>query len=156
SLRQFEAHITGPEDDQMRRQVIEFESLDMGERPGSRETKHGGNCRTRSDVDENLRAGEYARPAIIESHLQRVRRHEAPVTNDQLGTGRLVIVQMRSDLAADHVALALNYGRHVGGHGTGHHAELRTVTRQMSDLRAPNLVLAGQAGDVGAGAADPA
>jgi len=33
---------------------------------------------------------------------------------------------------------------------------LRTVTRQMRDLRAPNLVLAGQTGDVGAGAADPA
>src|SRR5262249_54712392 len=60
------------------------------------------------------------------------------------------------DLAADHVALALNNGLHVGGHGTGHHTELRTVPRQMRDLRAPNLVLARQTGDVGAGAADPA
>src|SRR5262249_57348115 len=58
--------------------------------------------------------------------------------------------------AADHVALALNAALHVGGHGPGHHTELRTVTRQMRDLRAPNLVLARQTGDVGAGAADPA
>src|SRR6266568_58553 len=89
-------------------------------------------------------------------HLERFRRHKAPVTHDQLGAGRLVIVQMRSDLAADHVALALNNAPHVGRDRTGHHTELRTVTRQMRDLRAPNLVLAGQTGDVGAGAADPA
>src|SRR6266446_6173639 len=89
-------------------------------------------------------------------HLERFRRHKAPVTHDQLRAGRLVIVQMRSDLAADHVALALNNARHVGRDGTGHHTELRTVTRQMRDPRAPNLVLAGQTGVVGAGAADPA
>src|SRR5262249_56491371 len=93
SRRQFEAHITGPEDDQMRRQVIEFESLDMGERPSSLETRHGGNCRTRSDVDENLRAGEYARPTIIEMHLERFRRPTTPVSHDQLGPRPLVIFQ---------------------------------------------------------------
>src|SRR5262249_48662440 len=136
----------------MRPQVIEPESLDMGQRPGGPAARDGGDCRTRSDVDETLRAGQYARAAIIEMYLERFRRHKAPVTHDQLGAGRLVIVQMRSDLAADHVALALNNARHVGRDRTGHHAELRTVTRQMRDLRAPNLVLAGQTGDVGAGA----
>ena len=35
-------------------------------------------------------------------------------------------------------------------------AELRGVVHQVGDLRAPDLVLAGQAVDVGAGAADPA
>src|SRR5262249_35480983 len=98
----------------MRRQVIEFESLDMGEGPGSLETRHGGNCRTRPDVDEDLRAGEYARATVIEMLLERFRRHKAPVTHDQLRAGRLEIVQMRSDLAADHVALALDDARHVG------------------------------------------
>src|SRR5260221_14182972 len=39
--------------------------------------------------------------------------------------------------------------------GPGRHAELRGVVHQMRDLRAPNLILAGQAGDVGAGAPDP-
>jgi hypothetical protein len=38
---------------------------------------------------------------------------------------------------------------------TWHGAELRGCARQMRDPCAPNLVLAGQAGDVGAGAADP-
>jgi hypothetical protein len=69
---------------------------------------------------------------------------------------RAVIVQMGCDLALDHVALALHNGRHVDRDGTHHDAELRAVPRQMRDFRAPDLVLARQAGDVGAGATDPA
>jgi hypothetical protein len=40
-------------------------------------------------------------------------------------------------------------------YGAGHDAELRTVTCQMHDPRAPDLILAGQAGDIRAGAANP-
>ena len=45
--------------------------------------------------------------------------------------------------------------RHVGGDRTSHRAELRGVMRQMRDPSAPNLILAGQAGNIGAGAPDP-
>jgi len=62
---------------------------------------------------------------------------------------------MKVDFALDHVALALANPRHVGRDLTGYHAEVRALARQMPDLRAPNLVLGGQAGDVGARAADP-
>jgi len=110
----------------------------------------------RADVDENALPGQHARGPVTEMHFQGLRRHKAPVAHDQLGTGRLVIVQVRLDLALDHVTLALEDGRHVGCDGTGHHAELRAVTRQMADLRAPDLVLARQAGDVGTRPADPA
>src|SRR5258708_4958212 len=63
---------------------------------------------------------------------------------------------MRGNRALNHVALALANRRHVDRDGTGFHAELRGVVHQMRDLGTPNLVLAGQAGDVGTGAADPA
>jgi hypothetical protein len=63
-------------------------------------------------------------------------------------------VQMQGNLAVDHVPLALANLRHVDRDGTGHRTELRGVTRQMRDPRAPNLIPAGQAGDVGAGAPD--
>jgi hypothetical protein len=62
---------------------------------------------------------------------------------------------MQGNLAVNHVPLALANLRHVGGDGTGHRAELRGVLHQMCDPRAPNLILAGQAGDVGTGAPDP-
>jgi hypothetical protein len=63
---------------------------------------------------------------------------------------------MEVDFAVDHVALAPANRRHVGGDLRGDDAESRALARQMRDPRAPNLVLRGQAGDVGAGAADPA
>src|SRR5262249_26377313 len=159
SLRQFEADIAAPKHDQMRRQVIEFESLDVGERPGSLKTGNGWNCRMRSDAEENPIAGQHARPAVIETRLQRSRRHKAPGPHDQLGAGHLVVLQMQVDPPVDHPALSLADRladrRTVGREGAGYHAEVRALARQMRDPRAPNLVLAGQAGDVGAGAADP-
>ena len=62
---------------------------------------------------------------------------------------------MRGDLRIDHGALAPANRRHVDDDGAGHRAELRAVAHLMRDLRTPNLVLGGQAGDVGTGAADP-
>src|SRR5215813_14619398 len=63
---------------------------------------------------------------------------------------------MKGNLALDHVAFALANLCHVSRDGTGDHcAELRGVLRQMGDSRAPDLVLARQAGDIGAGAPDP-
>src|SRR5262245_31909571 len=46
--------------------------------------------------------------------------------------------------------------RHVECNATGRCAELRGVMRKLRHLRTPRLVLAGQAGDVGTGAADQA
>ena len=44
SLGQFEADIAAAEHDQMCRQVVEFQSLDMGERPGRLEAGNARNC----------------------------------------------------------------------------------------------------------------
>lgn len=128
----------------MCRCVIEFERLDMGERPGGLEPGNGGNCCVRSDVDENALARQHAPTAIIEMHLQRFRRHKAPVAHDQLRAGRFVVVQMRGDFAFDHVALALHNGRHVDGDGTCDHAEPGTLTRQVRDLRVQISFLLGR------------
>src|SRR5262249_5465474 len=48
SLCQFKADISAPEHDQMRRQVIELERLNMGERPAGFETGNRRNCCVRS------------------------------------------------------------------------------------------------------------
>jgi hypothetical protein len=62
---------------------------------------------------------------------------------------------MEINFAVDHVALALANFCHVGCDGTGRSAEVGGVMRQMCHFRAPNLILAGQAGDVGTGAPNP-
>ncbi len=62
---------------------------------------------------------------------------------------------MRRDLAVHHVPLAFANGRHIDRDGAGLRAELRGVMRQMRNLCAPYLILAGQARDVGTGAPYP-
>src|ERR1700730_931301 len=63
---------------------------------------------------------------------------------------------MQRNLAVDHLPFALANPRHVGRDGTGdHRAELCGVLRQVGDPGTPNLIFAGQAGNVGTGAPDP-
>jgi hypothetical protein len=137
SLRQLEPDIAAPEHDQMCREVIEFERFDVGERPGRLETGNVRNCRTRSDVEEHPITGEDARAAVVEPHLQRLRRHEAPAPHDQFGPGRFIRLQMKVDFALDHVALSLANSRHVGRDRAGHHAKLGAPCR----ARCPTLAL---------------
>src|SRR5260221_301686 len=127
----------------------------MCERPCHLKARNVRNCRVRSDVEENLVARQHARPAVIQTHLERLRRHKTTRPHDQFGAARPVVLQVIGNQAVNHVALAPANRRHVDRDGTGRHAELRGVVHQMRDLRAPNLILAGQAGDVGAGAPDP-
>src|SRR5882724_6785158 len=129
SLGEFKTHIATPEDDQMWRQVVELQCLNICERSGSLEARNLRNCRVRSDVKENLLARQHACPAIIEAYLERFRCHKTPSPQDQFGSACLVVLQMRGNLAVDHVALALANRRHVDGNGTGHRAELRAVAR---------------------------
>jgi hypothetical protein len=63
---------------------------------------------------------------------------------------------MQRNLAFDHVALALANRRHVYGNRLCHRAESGAMLRQMRDPGAPDLVLAGHAGDVGTRPSDPA
>jgi hypothetical protein len=113
------------------------------------------NRRVRSDVKKDLVARQHARPAVIQANFERFRCHETPSPHDQFGAACFVVLQMQGNLAVNHVPLALAHCRHVGLDRTGHGPEPRGVTRQIRHPRAPNLVLAGQAGDVGAGAPDP-
>jgi len=78
SLGQLEADVAAAEHDQMRRHIVELQSLDMGERPRRFETRNARNGRVRSDVEENLLAREHTRPAVVEADLERFRRHKTP------------------------------------------------------------------------------
>src|SRR5215470_10924838 len=90
SLGHFETDIATAEHDEMRRQVVELQRLDMGERPGGIEAGNARNCRVRTDIEENLVARQHACAAVIEAYLKRLRRHKAPGPHDQLAAGCLV------------------------------------------------------------------
>src|SRR4029079_10468797 len=154
-LRELKTDIAAAKHDQMPRQVIELESLDMRERLGGCQPGNVRNCRVRADIDEHLVAGKKAGAAIIEGDFESLRRHETRSPHDQLGAALLVVTQMRGHLGLDHLALALADDSHVDHDRTGGHAELGGVAHEMRSLRAPDLVLAGHAGDVRTGATDP-
>ena len=128
----------------------------MRQRPRRLKTGDARNRRMRSDIEENPVAREHAHPTIVKIYFKRFRRNEASASHNQLGAGRLIVPPMQLDLALHHVALALANRRHIGPDRPGHRAELSGVMHQMRHPRAPDLVLAGHAGDVGTGAANPA
>ncbi len=139
----------------MRWQGIEFQRLDMRERPGSFQATHIRDRRVGTDIDEYLAAAQQTRSAIVQPYFDRFGRHEAPASHNQLGAGSLVGVQMQRDLPLDHALLAgANLG-HVGPDRAGHRPELVRGLRQMCDPGAPDLVLAGHARDSRARAAHP-
>src|SRR5215813_8922638 len=90
SLREFETDIATPEHDQMWRQVVELQSLDVRERSGSGEAGNTRNCRVRSDVEEQPVARQHASPAVIQPHLERPWCHKTPSPHDQFSAARLV------------------------------------------------------------------
>ena len=154
-LRQFEAGISAADHDQMRRQDVEFERFDMGHRFGGLEAWNIRNSCVRSQVDEDPGPRQRPRPAVVQTHFERIRRNEAPTAHDQFGAAFLIVLQMRGDLRFDHVALARNNLRHVDLDGARCRPELRSVTGEMRNLGATDLALARHARDIGAGAADP-
>ena len=107
-------------------------------------------------IDEHLVAGQHARAAIVQADLKSFRCGEATLAYDQFGAARRVVAQVKGDEVFHHGALALADRDHVDGDGTGLHAEFGGVAEQVRDLGGRDLVLAGKAGDVRAGAADPA
>ena len=108
----------------------------------------------RSEIENRAIAGQHARTAVVQTHLDGLWRNEPTRTHDQLGAACLVSVEVHGDQAIDHVTLARQYPLHVDGDGTRHHSEPICVVNQVGDLCAPNLVLAGKAVGVRAGAAD--
>ena len=133
----------------------EVERLDVRQWSGGPQAGDRGDRRMRSHVEEHAIAGEHSRPTVVQAHLERLRCHEASRPHDQLGAARLVLLEVHGDEPLDHVALALEYARHVDLDRPRYHPELRRMLHQIDDPGAPDLVLAREAGDVRAGAADP-
>ena len=155
-LRHFDADIAAAQHDQVRRQIVEFQRLDMGQRAGRFEARNIRNGGMRADIDDDLVAGEQAGAAIVQGDLDGLRADEAAAAHDEFGAAALVGAQVEFDLAIDHVLLAAAHLAHVGLDRVRHRAELRGVPDEMGDPRAPEFVLGRQAGDGGARAADPA
>jgi hypothetical protein len=128
---------------------VQFERLDMSERPGLGETGEGRNGCVRSKIEKQLFSGEQPCPAIVQRDLDRPWRDEAGIAHDEFRPCRLIAFEMKRHEALDHGALACHNRLHVDRDGAGRNAILPGTGNGMSDTRAPDLILAGQAVDIG-------
>ena len=83
------------------------------------ETRDGRDGRVRAEVEEQLLGGQPPRPAVVQRHLDRLRRDETGGSHDQLRAAGLVAVEVKGDQTVDHVALALEHLLHVDRDRTG-------------------------------------
>ncbi len=153
-LGQFQSDIAAADDEQVVGQPIELERLDIGERLCRRKAGNLRDHGVRPEIENHPMAGQHARAAIVQAHLDGLRRDEPARTHDQLGAARLVLVEVHGDQPVDHVALARQHSVHVDGDGTDHHSKPIGVVNQIGDFCAPNLVLTGEAIGVRTGTAN--
>ena len=135
--------------------IVELQCLDMSERPGVGQAGNIRDGRMRPDIQHDLIAREGARAAVVQLDLDGPGRHEPPCPHDQVSAAPLVGVEVEGNLAIDHGTLAPAHLCHVRPDGAVHGSELGGVACQVGDPGAPDFVLAGKAGHMGARAAHP-
>jgi hypothetical protein len=80
-LREFETYIPAAENDEMLRQSVELEQLDVRHRAGIHESDDRWNRRVGPEVQEDTVADHHARAAVVQVHLEGLRptKHLAPM-----------------------------------------------------------------------------
>ena len=98
-------------------------------------------------LGRHLATLDNARAAVIELHLDRPWPDEPAGPHDQLGAAGRISAEVKRDFAFNHGALAGAYLGHVDSDRAGNRTELTGMSRQVRNARAPDFVLAWQAGD---------
>jgi len=125
-----------------------------GHRPGGGKAGHVRHGRVRAQIQEHPRAADAAAAAVSQLHVDRAVPGEACPAHDDLGAAGPETVQVKLVQAVDHRPLPGLYALHAGRRRLQLHPELGCPHGERADLRRANDVLARQAGDIGAGAAD--
>ena len=153
-LRQLEAHVAAAQDDQVFREVVQIQGLDVSQRARLREAGGVIDPGTRPGVDHDGLAAERPGPARVERDLDGLRRDEASVAHDELRAALPVLFEMDRDQPVHHFPLAVADGGHLDLPVAGGDPELGAPAEIAGDLRAVDHVLAREARDVGAGPPD--
>src|SRR5262249_50072316 len=135
-LRQLEAHVATAQDDQVLRELIQVQSLDVSQRSRLREAGGVIDPGARPGVDHDGLAVERRGPAPVERDLDGLRRHEAPVAHDELRAALAVLLEMERDQPVDHLPLAVANGGHLDLPVAGSNPELGAPAEVAGDLRA--------------------
>src|SRR6266850_2969148 len=152
-LGEFESDITSAQDQEMFRDVIKFQGLDVGKRLRLGQSRNWLKRGARAGVDDDILAAKRALPAVGQLGFDGLGANEAPCPHYQFRAALLVVVEMNVDQAPHHLALALTHGCHVDANILFADAELVAAIKEGSNLGAVDDVITGQASDVRARAA---
>ena len=153
-LRKFQADVAAAENDEMLRDAIEIESFDVRHGIGGGHPGSFGDGGAGTEVEEDAIAFDDARAAGIQGNFHFLGGDKARRAHDQLRARLFIKFQVDLDVAFDHFAFAALDAGHIGGERAEIEAEFGGARGVGVHFGALNNVFAGQAGDVGAGAAD--
>src|SRR6185437_2845804 len=135
---------------------VKFERLDVSEGLSLGEARNGRYACLRTQVQKELFGNQSSCYAVIQRHRDRLLLDNTGGAHDEFRPGGLVPFEVKGDQAVDHVPLAPKNLLHVDRYRAGGYAELFGAGDDPGDPGAPDFVLAGEAVDVGTGAANPA
>ncbi len=133
-LRQLEAHVAAAQDDQVFREVVQLQGLDVSQRARLREAGGVIDPGTRPGVDHDGLAAERPGPARVERDLDGLRRDEASVAHDELRAALPVLLEMDRDQPVHHLPLAVADGGHLDLPVAGGDPELGAPAEIAGDL----------------------
>ena len=152
-LSQLEADEAAAEDEEMLGEGGDLEEFDVGHGGGVGEARDGVDGGTGAGVEEDVVGAQGAGATGVEGDFDGLFRDEATEAHDDLGFGFRVVGEVRLAEAVDHALAAGAHGFHVDVPVAVDDAELCAALEEGGDLGGVDDVLAGKAGDVGAGSA---
>src|SRR5262245_45295641 len=140
-LGHFEPDIAAPQNEEVLRDAVQFEGLDVRHRPRFGEAGDWVNPRARPRADHDDFAAKGAR-TVVGRHLDRSRPDEAALPLDQFRAALSIRIDINSDNAIDHLPLAVADSRHLDFPVARSDAEFRASAEIVGDLGTVDHVLA--------------
>ena len=153
-LCEFKTDEAAAEDEQMLRKDGELKGFDVGEGGSLGEAGNRFDGGAGAGIDKDVVGAEGAGTAGVEGDFDGLLRDEAAEAHHNLSMAFGVVGEMNLQVAIDQLlAMGVDAG-HIDVPVAVDHAELRATAEVLSNFGAVDYVLAGKAGDVGAGPAD--
>ena len=146
-LGQLEPDVAAPQDDEVTRDAVQVEGLNVRHRPRLGEARDRVDPGTGAGADHDHLAAEGPRPAVGSHDLDRPRPDEATLSHDQLRAALPIKLMIPDDHAVDHLPLSVLDGGHLDLPIARHDPELGTPAEEVGDLRAVDQVFAREARD---------
>src|ERR1700756_4468579 len=93
-LCEFQTGVAPTDHDQVLRQIIELQRLNVGEGLSGFQAGNIRDGGMRSDIQKHLVGRQHARPSVVQFHLNGFRRYKTAAAHDQFGAARPVKLQV--------------------------------------------------------------